>query len=592
MKERFGHLYKHTKTYIIAHKKISGAIFIVLLIAGYGIYKSIHAATTPPRYVLSTVEKSTLVVSVSGSGQIESSNQIDIKPKVSGDILSIPVVAGQTIKKGDIIARLDSRDAQRAVRDAQTNLQSAKLSLEKITNPNQSSVLSAQSSLDSAKQTRQSAQDNLSKTYISGFNTIADAMNTIQAGLTTMNDILYVASHSPYFQDVLIRQYAGETAIQYKLQAGVEVDNTRRSYDSVLQDFRAMPRDASPEKIEEMLSKVNDLAVKATIAVKDLYNTVQYVNNNTPVASRSNQLSSDLSALNTTSSNITSTANNLTSTIQNIKDYKNQIKDADVTIQQKTLDLQTTTQGDTLDVRSAQLSVDQRQNALNDARETLAQYTVRAPFNGVVGKVSAKVADSASAGTALATLVTKDQIATITLNEVDVSKVKIGQKATLTFDAVEDLVISGEVIEVDTVGEVNQGVVTYSAKIKLDTTDDRIKSGMSVSANVITDTKTDVLLVPNSAVKTTNGRSVVQVVEGVDEATIAQSTAGITLSTAPRATSVVIGASNDTDTEIVSGLEEGQVIVTRTITGSAATASTQRSGASLFGGGGAVRVGR
>ena len=64
----------------------------------------------------------------------------------------------------------------------------------------------------------------------------------------------------------------------------------------------------------------------------------------------------------------------------------------------------------------------------------------------------------------------------------DFLTIKVGDKATLTFDAVTDLSISGQVAEIDTVGTVSQGVVSYALKIAFDTQDTRVKPGMTVSA--------------------------------------------------------------------------------------------------------------
>src|SRR5207248_903868 len=83
-------------------------------------------------------------------------------------------------------------------------------------------------------------------------------------------------------------------------------------------------------------------------------------------------------------------------------------------------------------------------------------------------------------------------------------------KATLTFDAIPDLTISGTVAEIDSLGTVSQGVVTYNVKISFDTQDSRIKGAMSVSAAIITEVKQDVLVVLNSAVKSSSGASYVE----------------------------------------------------------------------------------
>ena len=115
-----------------------------------------------------------------------------------------------------------------------------------------------------------------------------------------------------------------------------------------------------------------------------------------------------------------------------------------------------------------------------------------------------EVGEDASSGITMGTIITAQELATIVLNEVDVAKVKLGEKATLTFDAIPDLTIAGQVSEIDSVGTVSQGVVNYNVKISFATQDDRVKSGMSVDATIITDIAQNVVVVPNGAIKTAN----------------------------------------------------------------------------------------
>jgi len=266
-----------------------------------------------------------------------------------------------------------------------------------------------------------------------------------------------------------------------------------------------------------------------------------------------------------------------------IKNARDTIVNADRSIAEKTESLKKLQDGpDALDVQSAKLTVTQRENALTDAKEKLADYVVRAPFDGRIAAVNVTSGDTVSAGTAIATLLAHQQIAEIALNEVD---------------AVEGLGISGEVAEIDAIGTVSQGVVSYTVTISFDTQDDRVRPGMSVTAVIITDAKPDVLAVPNSAVKTQGAMNYVEVLAGTF--TDADAAQGVIAPTAPRPQAVEIGISNDTLTEIVSGVGEGDWVVVRTITAASQTApTTQTGGNALFGGrggiggatGGAVRI--
>ncbi len=175
----------------------------------------------------------------------------------------------------------------------------------------------------------------------------------------------------------------------------------------------------------------------------------------------------------------------------------------------------------------------------------------------MIAELNVKKGDSISSGAAIATLITKQQIAEIALNEVDAARVKIGQKATLTFDAVDNLSITGEVAEIDTLGTVSQGVVSYNVKIAFDVQDERIKPSMSVSVDIITESKRDVLLVPTSAVKSSASGSYVETL----------------VNNQPQRKTVTTGSSNDTMIEIIDGLQENERIITQTI--SASSSSTQ-----------------
>ena len=180
--------------------------------------------------------------------------------------------------------------------------------------------------------------------------------------------------------------------------------------------------------------------------------------------------------------------------------------------------------------------------------------------------------DTLASGGVAAVLITKQRTADLSFNEIDVARIKMAQKVNLTFDAVQGLNITGKVADIDTIGTVTQGVVTYSVKITFDTQDERVKPGMSVSAAIITDVKTDVIIVPNSAVKSQGDAHYVEM--------------GVSSTIPPRQQTVEVGISNDSSTEIVSGLKEGDQVVTRTVLAQAAKPAA--TAPSLFGSGGRI----
>jgi len=269
------------------------------------------------------------------------------------------------------------------------------------------------------------------------------------------------------------------------------------------------------------------------------------------------------------------------SDVSSLLNSKNSIENSANDIQQKSLTLQKLQQGtDPLDIQSAELSVEQ-------ARNTYNKYFVKAPLDGVIAKVSVKVGDQTSGS--VGTFISNSKIANISLNEVDAAKVAAGDKVTLSFSALSDLNITGTVAQVDLVGTVSQGVVTYNVEIAFDTDDVRVKPGMSVSASIITSASQDVLIVPSSAVKTQGNISYVQMFK---DPVPKSSESGFTSNETPIQVVVQTGVSDDTNIEIKSGLKAGDQVITKTTSSTASSATTTKTPSLLSAVGGNSRPGR
>lgn len=222
--------------------------------------------------------------------------------------------------------------------------------------------------------------------------------------------------------------------------------------------------------------------------------------------------------------------------------YK-QIKDADASTK--------------YDKNSQKIIIEQKENSLADAKEKLQDYYIRAPFDGIVTGLSVEAGDSVSRTDILASVITKNIIAKISLNEVDAVGVKVGDKATLKIDALSDVGFTGKVSKIDTIGTVSQGVTSYGAEIQLDNQNELLKPGMNVSASIVINSKADVVMIPSSAIKNQNG-SYVEVLN----------------SDTPERVVVETGISSSTQTEILSGVNIGDKIVTQTIDANAKTTTS------------------
>ena len=231
--------------------------------------------------------------------------------------------------------------------------------------------------------------------------------------------------------------------------------------------------------------------------------------------------------------------------------------------------------------------VNQSQTSVNSAWLSYQQVSpiIYAPISGTVTGLSLQkgivlVAQSTTSGSAssqkIASIKTDAPAQlSVDLTEVDVTKIEIGDKATITLDAFPDKTYTGKVISVDTIGSVSSGVTSYPAVIGLDAEAPEILPNMSVNAKIITSVVNDVILISSTAIQTTNGESMVKVLKDGQVSSVV----------------VEIGEANDTQTAVISGLNEGDVIITGVIasTNSKATNSSTTSSPCSSCGGGAVR---
>ncbi len=191
--------------------------------------------------------------------------------------------------------------------------------------------------------------------------------------------------------------------------------------------------------------------------------------------------------------------------------------------------------------------------ALAQARRRLEQAVARAPFDGVVGTVNVREGESVSAaGAPVAAFVvadTRGYYMDVTVDELDVSRLGVGQPVVIAVDALPGVAVNGKVERISSTSSKINGVVNYVVRVTLDTNVAGLRNGMSATARIVVGGKDSALLAPASAVRKdlVSGKSFVSVRMGdrVDEV------------------EVVTGLRDAVNVEIVSGAPEGAVLVLR-----------------------------
>ncbi len=203
------------------------------------------------------------------------------------------------------------------------------------------------------------------------------------------------------------------------------------------------------------------------------------------------------------------------------------------------------------------------------AQAIVNQAQVTAPFSGTVTDVYAQTGSLVSASTNAFRIQDVSQyLIDVQVSEVDITSVKAGNPATITFDAISGKTYTGTVTTIASTGTSSSGAVNYSVTVAIDNPDSNIKAGMSASVDITVEQLTGVLVVPNQALTTLNNERVVYVLQN----------------STPVAIAVTLGTVGDTTSQVASGnLKEGDLIILNP-TSISSTSTTQSSSSGFLGG--------
>lgn len=571
------------KSFALLHKKL--LIFVLILVLGgsYFVYKRILEKNSLS-YILTKVRKGDLEVVVSGSGYVNLGSEIQLKSKTGGKVVYLGVRNGDYIKKGQLILKIDDSDAQKLVRDSEISLESAKIALEKLKKPpEKDEILQARNSLEQAKEEKNKIEDNLKSEYENAiirlnqaFKDIPDIIENIKKDLL----VLYISKQDvniDYFTNLI--KYSRPEVVALRDNVYFYYEKAKNSYDDAFGYYKNLTKNSSPEDIEKVLS----LTYETTKYLSDtLKNAINILESYRDFILKSQGSGVDyaytlLNNLNSYISTINTNLNNLNLSQNNISQLKSSLNLANQTIELRQEQLNRLLRGpDELDIKSQELIVKQKENDLLNAKEKLKDYYIYSPISGRIGQINVKEGEEINAGTIIGIVSGKEKIAEINLNEVDIANVKIGDESKLTLDAVFNKTFRGKVIEIDPIGTVEQGVVSYKIKILFENPSNEIKDGMSVNADIITQRKENILLVPNQAIKNLGNQKYVEVV--LDKLNFPQNRSQITINYKPNTERRFIktGLTNDELTEIIEGLNENEIIVLRAITNNQSSNNQQR----------------
>jgi RND family efflux transporter MFP subunit len=531
---------------ILKNKKILLSIIIILVFVSYFGYKKLKANNQEPLYILDKVKKGDLKITVSGTGNIISENEFNLKTKANGEVVYVGVKNGDFVEQGQLIIKLDTSDIEKQIRNTEEELRNAEIALE-----------SAKLSLDKfeSQYLQVVRGDNYKKALNDGLTLLISFYNFYPNYIKNIYDIYFEKELDNYYNNLKIYEFYNKNFSGRAEKLEKEYSSLKNNYQTLAEKFRNLDKNNNSE-LESLIRETEKFVVlnydfinqgfemvsylKEQIVLTDLQHEKQIIIDN-----HYNLLNSYLNNFDEYKKNFFNIVNQINSYYDIINNYEFDKKSQELNIKQKETTL---------------ISI---KNKLTDLEEKLNDYYLYAPFSGKIANFNVKKGDIINSGTNLGVLISNQKIAEISLSEVDVANVKIGQEAVLTFDALQEIKIKGKVIEINPLAKIEQGVVNYQIKIALQEDDQRIKNGMSVEAEIITNQKKDILLVPNSAIKQNREGKYVEVVLSNN---LDRFNRGVKLQPSQiNKKYIKTGFSNNEFTEILEGLTEGEIIIVKTI---------------------------
>ncbi|MGN8968132.1 efflux RND transporter periplasmic adaptor subunit [Intestinimonas sp. HCP28S3_D6] len=481
-------------------------------------------ALTSGTYLPDIASTQDLVVSVSGTGAIEPIHSYKVTTLVKGEVLEAPFEEGQTVHKGDLLFRIDSTDVETSIEQAQLSLESAQLNYQQLLKNQEDSHKNAT--------VEANATGVITKLYV-------DEGDMVSAG-APIADILdrdNMKLKVPFHSADAAGFYVGQSAT-------VTVDGTMETLPGTIDTIAAT----------DSVGPGGTLVREITIVVRNP-GALSDTSSGTASVDTASSASSGTFAYGESKQVVAKTSGELTSLT---------VKEGDRVMEDQVIggfdetDMETQIENAAIQVQNAELT-------LKNAQDRLEDYSITSTIDGTVIEKNYDVGDTLDTSTASTTgiaypAVIYDMSALtfdISVNELDINKIEVGQKVEITADAVEGKTFTGVVDKVNINGITTNGSTNYPVTVLVDGTPEELKPGMNVSAKIVVEDAGSVLCVPVEAVsRGADGTSLVKVAgEGALD-----DSGNLVDPSKLEDREVTLGRSDDTYIEILSGLEEGESV--------------------------------
>lgn len=475
----------------------------VAVLGGWFILRPDRAqdANVDVNYVQTTPEKRDLSNSLSGTGTLNPANTYNVKSLVAGKVLTSTIEEGDIVEEGTVLYTVDASDATTKAEQASITLQQAQRSYDKT----------------------------VDRQYVRA--EVAGVVATLKVAkgdeVTSGQEVAVIRDSSKM---VLHLEFPAADAAAFSVGQSAEVtlDGT----------FETLTGTVTAVTGTDALSTGNLLTRTVTITVRNAggLTTAQAatatINGVSCIAAKCFEYQAERTLTTLAAGTVTAI---------NVQEGGAVNKD-DIVLQISGEDLTEAIQSAAETLRSAELNMDNLQEAMNN-------YTVTSPISGTIIEKNAKAGDALTAGADLCTIYDLSYLVmVINVDELQVSDVSVGQSVQVTADAVPDKTYTGTVTRVSMKGSSNGGTTTYPVTVRIDETEG-LRPGMNANAEIVIAEAKNALAVPNAAIVRGG-----YVLVTKDSPSAANADPDMTAPEGYVYVPVKIGVSDDDYTQIISGV--------------------------------------
>lgn len=487
------------KQYIFKKIVIIPAILIIAVASYFGLKNGNTVETH-------TIARGEVVQYVMATGKVFPNQNVELGFDKSGRVGSVNYFVGDSVRRGDVIASLDSGEVNSDISRARAILDEELIKLEELKTTAPASYNDAYRNLEVA----------IREAYVSADNAVR---NRVDQFFKNVPD-------NPMFE---VKFEDGNFVHFFPIPSSMQVsiNGDRKLVEKVLNNWDL--------RIASLDSK--SLLTNADVALSDLNQISSFLDN---VASAINTFTPGEFQYETT-------VNNYKTTMSLARTEVSSSKTKIVTAKDKVNSAPTLgNDGQYKNVLSQEARVSQARASLASLQATLSKSSIVSPFDGVLTKQDVKVGAVVSPGNSLVSITSQSDVyIEANISEINIGKVSEGDRVAVEFDAFPNEVFEGFVFLIEPGDFIIDGVVNFKIRVILDAPDSRIKNGLTSNLKIETDKKSDVLKVPLYAISREEGNIFVNKRVG----------------NSIQKTLIKIGISgNDSFAEVLEGLNQGDIL--------------------------------